>query len=275
MNIFLTGATGTIGSAVADVLKQSGHTVIGLARSDESAVRLVERGIEVYRGDLLDPTTLTEGARQADAVIHTAQPQPTPDMDFAALSAIANNTLTALFDGLRGSNKRLIITSGTGAYGDTGANIVDEDSPLDQSPMMEGFRHMEQRVLDAVAEQIHTTIIRPSVVYGRGGSGPVLGMIGIAQQFGGGVYVDAGDKLTSTVHVDDLASLYLLALEKAPAGHVFNGVAEPFVLVKDLAEAISYAAGLDGKTVSVPVKEAWQQFGFMAHFLADHMHVSA
>ena len=169
------------------------------------------RNIEPHCGDLADPESLERGAKDADAVIHTAQVQIGPDTDIAEASGVMSAALTVLLDTLEGTGKTLTTTSGTGAYGDTGTAVVDETSPLAVSPMMVSFAQDEARVLEASTRGVRSPIVRSAIVYGRGG-GPLLGMMDLAKGAGAGIYVGAGDNLTSTVHVEDVADLYVRAL---------------------------------------------------------------
>ncbi len=117
MKVFITGATGYIGTALIKNLTGAGHTVLGMARSDESVAKLQEQGIEVHRGELSDTRSLVEGAKQAEAVIHTAFPQMGPDTDFDELSKMMTAAVAAMVDSLKGTDKTFILTSGAGGYG--------------------------------------------------------------------------------------------------------------------------------------------------------------
>lgn len=257
MKVFLTGATGYIGSAVAERLLAAGHEVLGLARSDQAAVALEVRGLIPHRGDLSDPDSLYVAAREADGVIQLAQAQFAPGGDFAAqmeeLGRVASGAVDALLSALEGSGKPLILTGGTGAYGDTGERVVDEETPIPPLPMLASLAQNDRKVLGATG--IRGMAIRPAIVYGRGG-GPVRMLVEMARQTGRVLYTGDGQNLMSTVHVDDVAELYLLMLERAPRGTLLNAVAEPFVSQRALLEAVSQAAGLGGAVAPMPEEQA-------------------
>jgi nucleoside-diphosphate-sugar epimerase len=257
MKIFLTGATGYIGGAVAERLRAAGHSVLGLARSEPAAADLVARGITPHHGDLADPASLFDGAREADGVIHLAQVQFAPGGDFAAqmqeMGRLATGAVDAILRALAGSGKPFILTGGTGAYGDTGAAVVDEDTPIPLLPMLASLAENDRKVLGATG--VRGMAIRPAIVYGRGG-GPVSTLVAMARQTGVVQYTGDGENLLSTVHVDDVAELYLLMLEGAPGGTLLNGVAEPFVSQRALLEGVSRAAGLGGAIEPMPEERA-------------------
>jgi nucleoside-diphosphate-sugar epimerase len=151
MKVFIAGATGYIGSAVAAKVKAAGHTVIALARSEQSAAKVSALGYEVHEGDLTDPQTLAQGVAKADAVIQLAQPQFDPQGDFMTQMAQLGQTtvaaVEAILGALEGSGKAFILTGGTGAYGDTGDQIVTEDTPTFTPPFMEGMAAADRKVL--------------------------------------------------------------------------------------------------------------------------------
>lgn len=273
MKIFITGATGYIGSTVAEVLSKKGHDIIGLARSDRSAAKLAARGFGVHRGDITDSETLTVGARQADAVIHTAMPSPEEGLDLAEIGRIAAESTAALAAGLVGQNGIFIVTSGTGAYGDTGETVVDETTPIASGGPMAGIGLMEKQVLNGAADGVRGIVVRPSIVYGHGGSGPVLGMIQSIKQLGYAGFVAGADSHLSTVHVADLADLYALIIDQVPAGELFNAVGE-IVPTKALMAAAQVVAGVNGDLRELSPQEA-MQMGFVGSYLGGNMRVSA
>lgn len=238
MRILVTGATGLIGGGVARRLRAGGHAVVGLARSEASAGRLSGAGYAVARGDLADPDSVAAAARAVDAVVHAASPG---DADSAARDEAATR---AILGALRGTGKRFIYTSGTLVYGATGDAPATEDSPLDPIALVRWRRALEGEVLSA--EGVHAVVIRPGWVYGDRGGGAMT-MVGAAR------HVGDGSNRWSTVHVDDLADLYALALERAPAGSVFNGVHGPAVPLVEIARA---AAGPGGPVEAWPIEEA-------------------
>lgn len=251
MKVFLTGATGYIGSAVAERLRAAGHTVMGLARSDAAAAKLTQAGIQPVRGDFSDPARVGSAARSADAVISMATTYD-PAVDGPAVDAI--------LDALAGSNKPFIYTSGIWAHGDTRGKVVDETSPPQPPALVEWRQAVEDRVRRAAERSIRTVIIRPAIVYGRGGGIPA-GFVDSARKEGRARYVGTGQNRWPFVHVDDLADLYLLALEKAPAGSLLLGVSGPSYSVRDVAAAASRGAGAGGRTEAWPLEEARKTLG--------------
>ena len=270
MKVFLTGATGYVGTALVKNLTGAGHSVLGMARSDESAEKLRSKGIEVHLGELSDPVSLVEGAKRADAVIHTAFPQMGPGTDFEELARMMTAAVAAMVDSLKGTEKTFILTSGAGGYGpQAGTDPLDESTPIIAPTHVSN----EQIVLGATSEGVRSIVIRPTIAYGHGGSFPVMSWFGVSREMGGGVYVDDGDELISTVYVDDLADLYRLALEKAKSGEAYNAADGSVVTTREVAEVISEAAGLGGKTVSIPLEQA-EKAGFIGRLIGHNMVVS-
>jgi len=270
MKVFVTGATGYVGTALVKNLTGAGHAVLGMARSDGSAAKLRDQGIEVHRGELSDPASLVEGAKRADAVIHTAFPQMGPGTDFEALMRMMTAAVAAMVDSLEGTDKTFILTSGAGGYGpQTGTTPLDESMPI----IAPTHAPNEQKVLGATSEGVRSIVLRPTIVYGRGGSFPLMAWFDLSRKMGGGVYIGEGDALISSVYIDDLAELYRLALEKAQPGEAYNAAAGSAVATKEVAEAISEAAGLGGKTVSIPSEEI-EKAGFIGQLIWHNMVVS-
>ena len=270
MKVLVTGATGYVGSALVKNLTGAGHTVVGLARSDESAATLEEQGVEVHRGELSDPASLVEGAKRAEAVIHTAFPQMGPGTDFEKMMGMMTGAVTAMIDSLKGTDKTFILTSGAGGYGPQ-----TDPTPLDESTPIIAPTHApnEQTVLSATSEGVRTIVLRPTIAYGHGASNPVMAWFGISREIGGGVYIGDGDALISSVYIDDMADLYRLALEKGKAGEAYNIASGSATATKEIAKAISEVAGLGGKTVSIPPDEI-EKAGFIGRLIATNMVVS-
>jgi nucleoside-diphosphate-sugar epimerase len=251
MKVFLTGATGYIGTAVADRLRTAGHQLTGLARSEAAAARLKAAGITPVRGDFSDAASIKKAAREADGVISMATTY-NPAVDGPAIDAI--------LDALAGSDKPFIYTSGIWSHGDTGGRIVDESSPPRPAALVAWRQGVEDRVREGAGRGVRTVVIRPAIVYGRGGGIPA-GFVESARAEGAARYVGTGKNRWPFVHVDDLADLYLLALERAPAGSVLLGVAGPSRPVSEVAAAASRGAGAGGRTVAWPLEEARQKLG--------------
>jgi nucleoside-diphosphate-sugar epimerase len=257
MKVFLTGASGYIGSAVAERLRAAGHQLTGLARSDTAAARLSRAGVTPIPGDFADPKAVGNAARQADGVISLATTYD-PAIDGPAIDSI----LLAL----AGSNKPVVYTSGIWSHGDTGGKVVDETSPPRPAELVAWRQAVEGRVLEAAKQGIRSVVIRPAIVYGRGGGIPA-GFVDSARQQGAARYVGTGDNRWPFVHVDDLADLYLLALEKAPPGTLLLAVSGPSYPVRDVAAAASRGAGAGGRTAAWPLEEAKTQLGGYADAL--------
>jgi nucleoside-diphosphate-sugar epimerase len=251
MQVFLTGATGYIGSAVAERLRAAGHQVSGLARSDAAAARLKAAGVTPVRGDFSDPKAVGTAARSADGVISMATTYD-PKVDGPAVDAI--------LDALAGSNKPFVYTSGIWSHGDTGGAVVDETSPPRPAALVQWRQAVEDKVREGAKRGIRSVVIRPAIVYGRGGGIPA-GFLQSAREEGAARYVGSGNNRWPFVHVDDLADLYLLALERAPAGSLLLGVNGPSHLVREVAAAASRGAGAGGRTVAWPLEEARKKLG--------------
>ena len=163
MRIFLTGASGYIGTAVAERLRAAGHQVTALARSDATAAKLESAGIKAVRGDFADPESVGSAAGSADGVISMATTYD-PSIDGPAIDAI--------LDALAGSNKPFVYTSGIWSHGDTGSKVVDETWPPNPAELVRWRQKVEDRVLEGAKRGIRSVVIRPAIVYGRGGGIP-------------------------------------------------------------------------------------------------------
>lgn len=273
MNILLTGATGYIGSAVAEKLIEAGHIVRGLSRNEDSDARLRERGITPVRGDLTDPAALAAEARTADGVVHTAFVHNFGNYNGAVETDRA--VTAALAEALAGSEKPYVATSGTGFLGETGPTPVDESFPPNpESP----FRHRavsEGEALKTAKHGVRSVVIRlPLYVYGRGGSSFVPTQLTAAHRDGIARYIGEGGNRLSAVHVEDAARLFVLALEKAPAGSLYHGSTEFDITGRQLAEAV--AANLKVPVESVTRERATEIFGpVMVEFFAMNNQTSS
>jgi nucleoside-diphosphate-sugar epimerase len=265
MIIFLTGATGYIGSAAAAALQKAGHSVIGLARSDKAAGHLRLRSIAVHRGDLSSPASLTEAATVADGVIHTGTTND-GQLDQAAVRV--------MLDAIAGSSKPFLYTSGVWVLGDTGGRVADETWPANPAALVAWRPAAEQLVLEACDRNVRASVIRPGVVYGRGGGIPAE-FVQSARTTGAARYVGAGENRWPVIDVDDLADLYVRALEKAPAGTLLLAADGSTYRVKEIAEAASIGAGRGGRTESWPLEEARKTLGAYADALVLDQQVSA
>ena len=267
MEIFLTGATGYIGSAVREALQKAGHKVTGLARTAEKAKQLESRGARASLGDLLEPETLMAPVRAAGGVIHTAN---TNDANSAKADRAG---VRAILNALEGTGKPFIYTSGVWVLGSTGDKIADEQAPLNPATLVAQRPAVEQEVLGYQGRGVRTIVIRPALVYGRGGSIPKM-LVQSARESGATRYVGGGQNRWPFVDVDDLAELYVLALERAAAGSLYHAAHGPSYRVLEVAEAASMGGGANGRTQAVPLDEARKTIGAFADALILDQQVS-
>ena len=274
MRIFLTGATGYIGSTVAKALLTVGHEVVGLARSEQSAEKLIAAGVTPYRGDIKDLESLKKGAAGAEGVIHTgfsADDLSRLDIAFAQEGA----AVEAMLSVLEGTGKPFVYTSGAGVFANTKDQVVDETALPDATGDV-GLRiPIERTVLKAAEQNIRTIVIRPGLVYGNGGSGIMHALIGLVQQAGSAHTVGDGRNVWSSVHVEDLADLYVKAIEDGDPASVFHGVSEDEASMLDIASAIACTLELDGPAIVWPVEDAKGALGPLAAGLASNKRLSA
>ena len=261
MRIFVTGASGFVGSAIAQDLKGAGHQVIGLARSDSAAEALTAAGVEVHRGQLEDLGSLREGAAASDAVVHTAFIHDFSK--FKEVCEVERLAIEALGAALAGSNKPLLITSGT-AFVAPGRIATENDLSAFSPDVIP--RVITEHAADAVAKQgVRVSLIRLSPsVHGDGDHGFVPTLIQIAREKGSSAYVGDGANRWNAVHRLDAAHLYRLVLEKDLPGARYHAVGEEAVAFRDIAEAIGKSLKLPA--VSKSPEEAAEHFGWFASF---------
>ncbi len=271
MKVFLTGATGYIGSVVAEKLLARGHEVLGLARDEAAETKLRDKGIESVRGDLNDTEILKNAAKETDAVIHTAFSHNFSDYNDAV--NLDKNAIAAFAEVLTETNKPFIVTSSSAILGDTKSNPADEDYPIDQNSPRRLRGETEFDVLKLSQKGIRSVVLRlPLFVYGRGGSSFVPFIINQAKQTGAAKYIETGEHKVSAVHVEDTADLYVLALEASTAKGLFNVSAET-VSLKELNEAVARLLNIKAK--SIGAKNAEEEFGKMFSFLSINNQLSS
>lgn len=269
MRVFLTGATGFIGSRIVSELIAAGHEVLGLTRSDQGAAALVKAGAQVYRGILEDPKSLALGAAQADAVIHTAF-----DHDFTNFVANCEKdqrVIEAIGDALAGSSKPFLITSGVGM-----GNGVPGEPALEQQFDRNNAnprRLSEVAGEAAAAKGVSVAVVRLPQVHDTEKQGLITPMIEIARARGFAAYVGEGAERWSAAHVSDVARLYRLALGRHEAGARYNAVAEEGVSARQVAEAVGRGLGIPVR--SLTMDQVPQYYGSFAHFATLDMPASS
>jgi nucleoside-diphosphate-sugar epimerase len=269
MRIFLTGATGFIGSALVPELIEAGHEVIGMARTDEGARKLVEAGAKVHRATLEHPDSLREGAAQADAVIHAAF-----DHDFSRFVENCEKdkrAIAALGEALAGSNRPLVITSGTGVGSGDHGELASED--------VFNTRHPNPRIGSELAgnalleQDIDVRVVRLPQVHNPYKQGLITPLVAIARDKGVSAYVGDGQNRWPAGHLSDAARVYRLALEKGQPGARYHAVGEEGVTSREIAESLG--RGLKLPVVSIAPEEAAAHFGWMGMFVGMNMPASS
>jgi nucleoside-diphosphate-sugar epimerase len=266
MRVFLTGATGFIGTAVAAELMGAGHTVLGVARTEDGAKALRSQGVEPHRGDLTDHDSFIAGARACDAVIQCAFIHDFSK--FAENIEIEKNTVVAMLDALAGSNKPFIITSGVAMLA-PGRMATEEDQPARQ-----GRGETEALVREAAGRGLRTGIIRlPPITHDSGTGGFLPMLVNLAREKGFAGYIGDGANRWPAGNRLDAASLYRLALEKGEPGAAYHAVGDEGVAMGDIAHAI--AARLGVKAASVAPEAVGDYYGWMAIFAGVDMPASS
>jgi len=265
VRVFITGATGYIGSAVCVALKARGHDVVGLARSTTAINKLKAAGVHPVPGSMRSTDVLKEMTHDADAVICCAFEQ---SADGPQLEGLA---LDAMLGAVDTDHEAFIYTSGVWVYGDTGGRTLDETAPLNPIPLVAWRPAHERKVQDAQRHNLRTVIIRPGIVYG--GRGGILGMMRSQAGMHELAVVGSGENHWPMVHVEALAELYVLAMEKAPADSIYNAVGEESVKYGEIVRAIARAAG-DHHDHRMSLEDAREVMGRFADALVLDQRIS-
>jgi nucleoside-diphosphate-sugar epimerase len=275
MRVFLTGATGFIGSAIIPELINAGHQVLGLTRSDVGAQSLIAAGAEVHRGSLEEPESLRSGAAQSDGVIHCAFDHSAfGASDFSKFTQVCEQdrrAIESLGDALRGSDRPLVITSGTAMGSAVPGQPATEDhfDPDHPNP-----RRLSEVAGAAVLERgVNVSVVRLPQVHDTVKQGLITYAVQVAREKGASAYIGDGLNRWPAAHVLDVAGLYRLALEKHEAGSRYNAVAEEGISMRKIAEVIG--RGLKVPVVSISQEGAHAHFGWLAMFVGFDMPASS
>ncbi|WIY06555.1 SDR family oxidoreductase [Amycolatopsis mongoliensis] len=263
MRVFVTGASGWIGTAVVGELLAAGHEVTGLARSAASAAKLEAKGVEVRRGDLDDLDGIRAGAEAAEAVIHLANKHDFADQ--AASNAAERAAVQTIGDALAGSGRPFLLASGVAGLTQGRPATEADASPFHGPDSPRGGT--ENLALEFVGRGVHSVSLRFSpTVHGTGDHGFIAHLSAIAREKGVSGYPGDGTNRWAAVHVTDAARMVVLGLEKAPAGSRLHAVAEEGVPTREIAEAIGRA--FDLPVASVPAGDVQDHFGWIGMFFA-------
>ena len=266
MRVFVTGATGFIGSRIVPELISAGHQVLGLARSETGAAALTAAGAQVQRGDLEDSESLRSGAATSDAVLHVAFRHDWTR--FAESCELDKRAIETIGAALQGTSRPFIVSSGVGVV--EGRAATEDDPPL-SSPAFP--RVSEVTALALMERGVQASVMRLPQVHDTVKQGLITPLIAIARAKGVSAYVGDGHNRWPAAHVTDVARLYRLVLEKFTAGARYHAVAEGGVPLKEIATAIG--RGLKVPVVSIAPEQAQEHFGFLGFFAGRDVYVSS
>lgn len=272
MRVFVTGATGFIGSAVVRDLLGAGHQVLGMARGDDGAAALARLGVQAHRGELSDADSLAAGARACDGVIHTAfmrvaagYASASASSSLVSFAETDRRAVAALGTALAGSGRPLVITSGTLAL--TPGRVGTEDDAGDPNGPAGARVPSEEEMLALASKGVRAMVVRlPPSVHGDGDRGFVPALIGVARRTGVSAYVGDGLNRWPAVHLLDAAPVFRLALEKGIAGGRYHAVGDEGVPVRDIAGVISRRLGVP--VASSSAEQANTAYGRLGPLLA-------
>jgi nucleoside-diphosphate-sugar epimerase len=270
MKVFVTGANGFIGSAVARAFARAGYEVIGLVRDQRKGQALAAAEVRPAIGSLEDASSLVDAARDCQVIVHAAA-EASPRM--FELDRLAITTLLSCASESR-LPRKFLYTSGVWVYGDTRECAVTEGSPLAPPALVTQRVDSERLVLAASSAMLHTLVIRPGCVYGGSGS-LTAAWFEHARASGAARIVGTGENRWAMVHVEDLADLYVRAAESSESGEVFNATDRSRFTVMECARAASHAAGGAGRVEALPAADARARMGALADCLALNQHVDS
>ncbi|MBV9496982.1 MAG: SDR family oxidoreductase [Acidobacteria bacterium] len=263
MRVFVTGATGFIGSAIVQDLIAAGHEVLGLARNDASADALARLGVQAHRGDLTDVASLVAAARACDGVIHTAYIHDFSNI--AASGVVDTKAVEAIGDALADSGRPFLTTSGIAVLPPGSAGTEEEAG--DPNSVGKHRVASEEATLALAKRGVRASVVRlPPSVHDAGDHGFVPALIAAARQSGVSAYIAEGNNRWPAVHRLDAARLFRLALEKGAAGSRFHAIGDDGIPTRAIAEVIGQRLGVP--VVSKSPAEAAEHFGWLGHFFA-------